>query len=256
MAPNANKRKSFKENTHIVLVGQVGGVCPRCDVQLMYLKAGKKNKVYEIAHIYPLNPTVEEELLLSGEERLGNHVDHHDNLIPMCTICHTKFDKPRTVEDYRDVLSIKKALIEKEKQRIVFGDFAIEEEIVQVIEALYAADDLGEEVELSLQPKPLDEKFDKSIANITKNKIRNYVTSYFMFVRRKLIQLDAEKPLSAELISQQVKTFYLKQARESDNQQEIFVNIVSWIQMKTKSKSVDGPEILAAFFIQNCEIFK
>ena len=50
------KRKSFGENTNIVLFNQVDGICPLCDTPLIYEKSGSKFKKYELAHIYPLNP--------------------------------------------------------------------------------------------------------------------------------------------------------------------------------------------------------
>jgi len=58
------------------------------------------------------------------------------------------------------------------------------------------------------------------------------------------------------MISQQIKVFYLKQKRFGYDQQVIFENIVYWINSKTKPNSNDAAEILASFFIQNCEIFE
>ncbi|WP_460353073.1 MULTISPECIES: ABC-three component system protein [unclassified Pseudomonas] len=256
MANAKPHRKSFGENMNIVLVTQVGGVCPRCDVQLMYSKASRKNKNYELAHIYPLHPTGPELLLLQSEERLSKDVDHEDNLIPLCVTCHTKFDKPRTVDDYRRMVQTKKGFIEAERQRALIGEFAIEEDISQIIDALYAGEDMSSLGELSLQPKKLEDKLNDTMTNLTKNKIQYCVTNYFMFVRKKLALMEAEKPLSAENISLQIRLFYNRQAQGSDCQQDIFRNIVEWINSKTKAKSVEAPEILASFFVQNCEVFR
>ncbi|WP_373557726.1 HNH endonuclease [Pseudomonas sp. URIL14HWK12:I7] len=67
----------------------------------MYSKSKTSNKQYEIAHIYPLNPTPPEALLLANEFRLSADVDHLDNLIALCLLCHNEFDNPRTVKEYR-----------------------------------------------------------------------------------------------------------------------------------------------------------
>ena len=61
-------------------------------------------------HIYPLNPTIEETQLLKHEARLSTDVNDEDNVIPLCEICHGKFDKPRTVEEYRSLFKLKQEL--------------------------------------------------------------------------------------------------------------------------------------------------
>ena len=92
------------------LFSQVGGICPVCSLSLTYEKIGRLQKQYEIAHIYPLNPTDEEVELLKNEERLSDDVNSIDNLIPLCPGCHNRFDKPRTIEEYRALLTVKKQL--------------------------------------------------------------------------------------------------------------------------------------------------
>ena len=104
----SNPRKKYSDAQNVALLSQVNGVCPLCAEILFYKKGGKSYKNYEIAHIYPLNPTPTEKTLLEHEERLSNDVNDENNVIPLCEICHGKFDKPRTVEEYRMLLGIKK----------------------------------------------------------------------------------------------------------------------------------------------------
>jgi hypothetical protein len=60
----------------------------------------------------------------------------------------------------------------------------------------------------------------------------------------------------SQVISLQIKVYYLKQKQMEFDQQAIFDNIVKWICMKTNPRSSDAAEILASFFVQNCEIFE
>ena len=53
-------RPQITDNQELLLFSEVDGVCPNCPNVLMYDKNGRKNKNYEIAHIYPLNPKPEE----------------------------------------------------------------------------------------------------------------------------------------------------------------------------------------------------
>lgn len=250
-----NLRKKYSEAQNVALLSQVNRVCPLCSELLFYKKGGKSYKNFEIAHIYPLNPTNEEKILLQYEERLSDDVNDENNVIPLCEICHGKFDKPRTTEEYRRIFEIKKGLIERSGQEAIWKRYEIEEEIGKVIEAIYENPDIEGEVEIEFNPKEVDEKLDSTISRPTKIKIKNNVREYFTFIRSKFSELDSAEMDLSEIISLQIKTYYVKQKNMGISQQAIFENIVAWIYVKTKPKTNDAAEIIASFFIQNCEIF-
>ncbi|QYX67065.1 HNH endonuclease (plasmid) [Shewanella putrefaciens] len=251
----SNLRKKYSEAQNVALLSQVSRICPLCSEPLFYKKASQSFKNYEIAHIYPLNPTQEEMALLEHEERLSDDVNDENNVIPLCEICHGKFDKPRTVEEYRTLFEMKKRLIERSGQEAIWKRYAIEEEIGKIIESIYDDPSLAEDAEIEFDPKEVDEKLDSTISRPTKNKIKNNVREYFVFIKNKFSELDGAELDLSEIISLQIKTYYLKQKNMGLNQQAIFENIVAWIHAKTKPKTNDAAEILASFFIQNCEIF-
>ena len=250
-----NPRKKYSDAQNVALLSQVSRVCPLCAEPLFYKKRGKSYKNYEIAHIYPLNPTPTEKTLLEHEERLSNDVNDENNVIPLCEICHGKFDKPRTVEEYRMLLGIKKDLIDRSGQEAIWKRYAIEEEISEIIEAIYDDPGLENNTEIEFTPRELDEKMDSTISRPTKIKIKNNVREYFIFIRTKFAELDSAEIDLSEIISLQIKTYYLKQENMGFNQQAIFDNVVAWNHTKTKPKTNDAAEILASFFIQNCEVF-
>lgn len=221
----------------------------------MYSKTNTVNKNYEIAHIYPFSPRPHEAELLKDEERLSDDVDHINNLIALCLLCHNEFDNPRTVEEYREMVALKKSILERNRQNKLIDEYQVESEISQVLHSLECEDTSTDE-ELSLDPKSLDAKINDSMSRLTKSRIEQNVTSYFSFIRTKLRLLEASSPNAADRISAQIKSFYLQQAKHSENQQIIYKNIVNWLQRKTGSSSTEACEILASFFIQNCEIFK
>lgn len=252
----ANKRKSYTPAQNIALVTQVDGVCPLCNGSLFYMKNGSSYKDYEIAHIYPLNPTEDEEELLKNEERLSNDVNHEDNVISLCKGCHGKYDKPRTVKEYRQLAEIKKQLIKRSNQQDIWKQYQIEEDIGFIIEALYSEESPDLNIEIKYSSKEVDRKLDNTITNLTKRKIKDNVSGYFVFIREKFALMDQISPDLSDLISTQIKSYYKKQKNLNLTQQEIFDNIVSWIIAKTKPKTNDAAEILTSFFIQNCEVFE
>lgn len=249
-------RKQYSPAQNVALVTQVNRVCPLCAEPLFYKKNGRSYKQYEIAHIYPLNPTEEEIELLANEERLSEDVNDEDNVIPLCKACHGKFDKPRTVEEYRSLFNIKKELIERSDQEVMWKRYTIESEINKIIEAIYKDPDLDVSVDLNFSPKKVDEKLDSSISRPTHLKIRNYVQEYYIFIKDKFATLDQSEPRMSDAISLQIKSYYILQMKEGRSQQIVFENIASWIHVKTRPATYEAAEILASFFIQNCEIFE
>jgi hypothetical protein len=248
------KRKSYSDAQNVALTSQVSSVCPLCAEPLFYKKNGKSYKNYDIAHIYPLNPLPKEIDLLKNEDRLSEDVNDENNVIPLCLSCHGKFDKPRTVEEYRNLLQIKKYYIERAEQAELWKSYHLEEELSDVIKALYSEDSL-DTPGLNYVSFGIDEKTDSSISRLTVRKIKNNVTEYYTFIRDRIAYLDKSNNNFSKLISLQIKAYYLKQAQMGIEQQAIFDNIVTWIRIKTRSQSMDAAEILASFFVQNCEIF-
>lgn len=248
-------RKKYNEAQQTALVSQVNRVCPLCAQQLFYKKKSRTYKNYELAHIYPLNPTLEEIELLKNEERLSEDVNDEDNIIPLCKDCHGKFDKPRTIEEYRKLVVIKKKLIAQNNQEEIWKGYSLEVDISKVISALYDDPNLDLTAEIDFTPKKVDEKLDNTISRLTKRKIKNYVRDYYLFIRDKFSALDQDKIDLSERISLQIKTYYLKQKEMGLTQQEIFENIVAWLKAKTHPETSDASEIVTSFFIQNCEVF-
>ena len=251
----SNSRIKYSNAQNVALLSQVNRNCPVCSEPLFYKKGGKSYKSYQIAHIYPLNPTPEEKVLLKHEERLSEDVNDENNVIPLCEICHGKFDKPRTIKEYRMLFETKRRLIERSGQEAIWKRYALEEEIGQIIESIYDDPSLEEKTEIEFVPKEVDEKLDSTITRPTKHKIKSNVREYFFFIKNKFSKLDGAKLDLSEIISLQIKTYYLNQKNMGLNQQAIFENIVAWIHAKTKPKTNEAAEILTSFFIQNCEIF-
>jgi hypothetical protein len=250
-----NNRKKYSVAQHTSLISQVERVCPLCSKSLFYKKKSKTYNHYELAHIYPLNPTEEELDLLKMEQRLSDDVNHEDNLIPLCTPCHDIFDTPRTVEEYRKLFEIKSALIKRSQQEEIWSTYKIEQELELVIEALYDETSINGSVSINFDAKEIDEKLNSTIASITKRKVKNHVRDYYQFIKERFSILDQSRESLSQVISLQIKAYYLIQKDLGISQQEIYQNIVNWINAKTKPKTSEASEIITAFFIQNCEVF-
>lgn len=249
------ERRSYSPAEELALTTQVEGLCPLCGTPLFYRKKSKSYRHFELAHIYPLNPNLIEIAELDGVELLSADPNDPDNLIPLCTACHTKFDKPRTRSEYEELLSIKRRLIERHRQRALMRDYPIEDGIHQIVAALANASFEEQKAEnLTLDPKSIDEKCKSALPELTIRKIKRNVTDYYPYVLREFRQLEREYPTESQLIFAQVRAFYLKQKSLGRPKIEIYQNVVAWFRDATKTDVIEAPEVIAAFFVQNCEV--
>jgi len=246
--------KVFTQNVQAILLNQVNNICPKCSIPLMYDKNGAKHKRYELAHIYPLNPKPDEFKLLENEKKLNSDVDHPDNIIPLCNNCHEEFDKPRTLDEYRELVSLKETLIKEEKQRYTWHKNELESELSQIIDLLLN-ENIDIPCEIEFEAKRLEQKLNQDISPISKRRIRQNVEDYYIFIQKKFQYVDTQNPGVTDLILSQVRHYYQQQKKDVVNQYEIFNNICDWIHVKTRRISKNASEIMTSFFIQNCEVF-
>lgn len=209
-----------------------------------------------MAHIYPLNPTAEEEKLLKDEERLSADVNAIENFLALCDGCHTEFDKPRTLEEFRKLVLIKKRLLALFASRENRWKFTLQEELRDVVDALMkanASDGAGTHP-LSYDPKTLDEKVGDKLEHLSKNRVQFEIASYYQCVREAFRALENSNTASAQQILLQVKAYYLEQTKLNLSHAEILYAIADWVAARTGA-APEASHILASFFVQNCEVF-
>lgn len=251
-----DNRVNPTENEKILLFNEVNGICPICVWQLMYEKNWKKGKLFEIAHIYPANPTDEEKEILKNVEKLNDDINHIDNLICLCRDCHKKFDNPRTIEEYDKMVELKKQFIIKNKEVIEWDQNKLEKEINEIINFLSEnIDNLEDYNIIEYDPKTLENKSNSTMSSLIKRKIKYNIDDYYFLVKSKFIDTDKKIPSTTEKISIQIKLYYLKMKDLHSKQDDIFIAIVDWMHIITNKKSKEASEIIVSYFIQNCEIF-
>ncbi len=250
-----NEHPDFTPNVHIQLMAEIQGICPLCGKVLMYSKKNRTYKGYEIAHIYPLNPSVEEIGVLQGEEQLSKDVNDLKNLIPLCESCHGRFDKPRTVEEYRELVYLKKTIINDIEERNIWNGHPIKEELGSIIDRLVDGTPDSLSSDLEYHSKTIDDKTVGLLSGVLRMRIKMDVGVYFAFVQERLSDLDKSNPGMSEVIAMQIKLYYSDQKIRGIKPPDIYSNLVQWIKEKTGSQSQQACEIIISFFIQNCEVF-
>ena len=134
-------------------------------------------------------------------------------------------------------------------------EYPIEDGIHQIVVALgNVSFDEATEEDMTLDPQSVDDKCKSALPELIIRKIKRNVTDYYPYVKREFRVLEQEYPTKSQLIYSQVRTFYLKQKSLGLAKQQIYQNVVMWFQNATKTDMIEAPEVIAAFFVQNCEV--
>lgn len=253
---NTGSRKKPTDNQRTILYDQVDGICPACSKEFSYYKSKNLQIRFEVAHIYPLNPTNEEIETLKDAPRLNTDVNNIDNLIALCPNCHGIFDNPRDLDSYTQLYNIKKSIIEEKKIKGKFSQYTIEQEIRNIIKELSAGLE-GEPLPLEYSALKIDQKMDVDFDKTTKKHIENDIVYYYNYVKELFAQMDKQEIGKFNLIAGQVKTFYRSLLLDTKKQEVIYTQISEWIYAKiNKQWSLDSCKVIVAFFIQDCEVFE
>ncbi|AJI53087.1 ABC-three component system protein [Francisella philomiragia] len=247
----SDKRKSFPENMKLSLLNEVNLKCPSCGIPLIDKVDGKhKRTAADIAHIYPLNSTATEKKLLLNEEKLSpDNLNDEKNLIYLCKNCHHKYDNPKTLEQYRELVSLKKELIKKHELVKDLYTCNIEDELREILRTIENINNL-DDLELNYDVSEVESKL-KGEKVIFINEIKNYVSQYFNLVRKVLEDFED----SGTVIASQIKILYIKTKKYYDDKAKIYQIVLEHLKSLNPNQSEVAIRIVIAFFIQNCEVF-
>lgn len=252
-------RRKPTPNERTELLSEANGVCPmpKCNKPLNDKQNGRIYERFDVAHIYPSSPTEDEEELLKNEDRLHPDPENLDNMIALCKPCHDGFDKPRTVEGYRAMCKLKLKLKKKKDIAREWHSVQIEEEVISVINKLstLTEEDIESAGILTHQPKKVDDKIksDNSIGLILANDIKNNVVLYYNVIKNQFSELDKLEAYKSETIYTQVKLINIKLKSKGLSNSEILSNLAEWIKNSTGADNDKAIELVASFFVQNCE---
>ncbi|HCX95302.1 MAG TPA: hypothetical protein DHH42_06490 [Clostridiales bacterium] len=247
------ERENPSPHDTTLFLREVSHHCPLCGKELIYKGQKKKNKLYQIAHIYPNRPTIAQYEALNGVERLGDNSESFENKIALCFDCHSTQDYHTSLSDYNRLLSIKKKLLEQSAISNAIRSLDLENDISIIVLQLSNLSDV-ELSELNYDPVYLTNKFENNELLI-KRRIEGYVHSYFPFVRDRLKEIDGKNGFNQQVLASQIRNCYLKMRDKCTNKSVIFSQMTDWLNNKTLSISKDACEVVIAFFVQSCEVF-
>ncbi|TCK32623.1 HNH endonuclease [Paraburkholderia sp. BL8N3] len=248
----AGKRDNYSDNEHSILYGETGGICPLCSNKILFTKPGSKkiSKGYEVAHIYPLNPTPVQANALVGY-RVPPLINALDNVIALCPTCHAKYDKDFQLSELVKLEGIKKQFLNDAKAKLSIFEYPLHEEIYEILDAIidYNADSSNLE-SVNLDVSPVDKKLKTGMSNLQKREIKANAVDYYIRIRDHINRLEQMDQLSVKLLQGQINNYYLvMQIQHPDDKDLVFNYIAEWMSEKSK-KSILASKILTSFFLR------
>ncbi|HGY1113930.1 TPA: ABC-three component system protein [Providencia rettgeri] len=253
----ANVRIKPSDHEHSILYAETGGACPLCGAAIMSKKSGSKRPIYlyEIAHIYPLNPNSLQSEALKNYS-VPKDINSLENYILLCPTCHTNYDKDFKIEEYLHLQNIKKVFLDDANAKLTASQYALQNEVSEILDLISRDDGDYEELsESEFNVSSIDNKLKSNISALLKREIRHNVTDFFVPIRDHIRLIEQENQLSVKLLQLQIHTFYVAmQQQHPENKDLVFKYIAEWISQKS-GKSLIASKILTSFFIQSCEVF-
>ncbi|BBM67078.1 hypothetical protein VA249_37240 [Vibrio alfacsensis] len=213
-------------------------------------------RVFDVAHIYPLNATERELELLKDEERLCDDIDSEGNFITLCKECHKMYDTQKTVEEYRHLVEVKKAINKIRALTDTWDNQTLHKDIALVAERIDQLDaSASENTKLSFDALKVSDKTDDTFGQLNEMKVSMFVVNYFANIKESLKRLEMQRKASSLVICNQVRSYYSMLLFQDFNQNDIFEQMCDWFMVNTGIKERTKAEVLVSYFIQHCEIF-
>ena len=230
--------------------------CPIDRTKLWKKTKGNYKYIYRIVKIYPENLDETLAAEFNAVQRPPRNLDMDDNKICLCRDCAEDYLNDPTIDIYSRLLKCKENIARDQKRYQIAADTDIEDEIVDIIEAI-----VGIKEKADLQPftdaleikdKILPENYSLCMA------ITDDVVRYYPFIEQQFSLLDGVEGSTFNIIRSEVTLCYEKYEKSGLSQDEIFNALTEWF-LNTKGLSDKhriAATVMVSFFVQNCAVFK
>lgn len=251
------EEQSFVQNTDIVFLQEVGNKCPLCNRKLIITKNGKKLPQYRIVSIYPKIIEPKDVNKFDAIKKAPMNKGADENLIPLCLNCANAYDISPAIDDYKELVEVKKKALNTYKLDQNLQNMSLEQQIADVVKKISQLNDeyvQGNKIEMN--PVTVKEKIPNSL--MLQLKVTNMVQLFYNIINRQLAHQSEASGLDLDIVVQQFSIAYKKIRKYRNTREEQFQSMVTWLQqeLKLSDSYKTACEFVIAFFIQNCEVFE
>ncbi len=245
-----------------LFINEVDNRCPVCSEhkKFTYKRDGTPSN-FTLIRIYPegLSGEIKNEYL----RKLGKEpesFDSFDNNIAVCRDCANMYCLlGDNAEESLKLKKLKEGIKQRKKVQAEAYNADLSPQISQILTAIKTNKVFeipDEEIDLLYDPVDVKRKIpdDPDLCEkVTLMSLRHYEN-----IRKHFAVLDKSEEGTFDDIATSVKHIYNKFAREYDTHEEVFNALVDWLNERTFNDNNyrTACEIVIAFFVQDCEVFK
>ncbi|KQW32809.1 ABC-three component system protein [Acidovorax sp. Root402] len=253
----ATARTDYGENEHSILYAETSGCCPLCSKSILFRKPGSSrlNKGYEVAHIYPLNPTPSQVTALIGRTA-PQAINALENVIALCPSCHTKYDKDFKLDEMDKLRKIKDGFLVEARAKATVADYKIQEEVYAILDSITSLSSIELDIPpASFDATTVDKKLRTGMSPLQRHEIKTNAVTFYVRIRDQIRMLEQSDQVAVRLLQSQINTYYLAmQQQNPHNKDAVFNFVAQWISART-GRPLLAAKVLTSFFVQNCEVF-
>lgn len=176
-----------------------------------------------------------------------------DNLIALCHQCFATYQLDSSAKTVRNLKESKRSLSIQMESMIELSTIELEKGLTNVITKLKKLKEKDFSA-LTMDPKEIVEKIDKSKDFHLYFQVNNYVMTYFVTIREILKNLDKRQEIDYEDLQHQIRAAYKKLKKTKKSDIEIFTSLSERIHKVTMQEEIFCQAIVC-YFIQSCEVF-
>lgn len=132
---------------------------------------------------------------------------------------------------------------------------SLEEDVLSIFECIANLDIQADERKLSYHAMTIDAKMSNGASLGIKTIVKQAVRDYYVPIHDSLMLLESTVPGKSDLIAKQISLFYSTLVSKHLNQDDIYYELINWLDARTNNRYKYATPILAAYYIQNCEVF-
>lgn len=232
---------------------EANGKCPLCGTPISSEGTARR---YKIVGITPAAAKKDYREKRIYEEKVPQMpaLGSPEDRIALCLDCAKRYEDDQNPDAFAALLVRKKELRARNDLTAEISSIDLEKTLPVLLAQLGQVRDYKELEKLPMEALQVKEKIDPT-EQLLICKIEGLNACFYNFIRSQAQILEQQGVLDFSLLASQIRCCYLKLKNAGLSQEQIFSRICSWIVLKTGSERDNEPEALAAFFVQNCEVF-
>ena len=232
---------------------EANGKCPLCGASIASEGSARRYKIVGITPSIAKKDYREKrkyENMVPQMPALGSAEDR----IALCLDCAHRYESDQSPEAFTALVSRKRELRARNDLTTEISSLDLEKNLPVLLAQLGQIQDYEELEKLPLKALKVKQKINADEQFLI-FKIEALSTQFYNLVKEQAQILEQQGILDFDLLATQIRHCYLKLRKSELSQEQIFTRICNWIALKTGSDRQGECEVLAAFFVQNCEVF-